>query len=219
MNPDIVKALASDDQQRSDFLRACLAKMGLRVNTEEQNVPSLTAIHLSSLEPSAVSKILDTWNTEVVTEGGEKFLKGGQDKFHLATPTSTWSTKDLTAALTDSPGNGTQTDLKQSNDLIIDYDKITKQIIAHEDAPPSSAEAPYFNHDTYFESLTAYKPQHFSRGPQIGQHLLYGEVVTSTSTTLEKYVHLSIPLPNSIIPLSHSTLPHLPPHLTTSRTS
>lgn len=188
MNPAIVKALADDDKQRYDFLKACLLKLGLRVNMDDQDVPLLSPIHFSSIEPFAISEIYGELQQESYVENNEHFLKGGQDKFHLALPDTTWSMKDMAQALTD----GTNDSTGDENDRIIDHDKMMKQIIAHEGILPSSQEAPYFNHQTYFDSLAAYTANKTTHDQQVGQHLLYGAVVTSTSTLLEKYVKASI---------------------------
>jgi biotin--protein ligase len=88
-----------------------------------------------------------------------------------------------------------------TTDSIIDYNTVTKQILVHTSpAHPSNKETPYFNHSTFFSHLTscdtdgasAFSPGIPHPGPRsrFGNPLIYGEVVTSTNTLLEKNTHL-----------------------------
>lgn len=67
-----------------------------------------------------------------------------------------------------------------------DYDKVVKRLIAHETELPSSKETPCFNHYSYYANLNHYNRNADDLDRKFGKYLLYGEVLTSTSTLLEK---------------------------------
>ena len=214
MKAAVYDALSADDKQRSDFLRACLLKLGLHVNQHEQALPSLSAIHFSSMKANAVKNVL----AELQKEGsidivdGREMIKGAVDTFDIQRSSDAWSMSNVVKVITDTVKNALDTlqdnttDTTADNesvaakaeepetddpDKIIDYEKIVKKIIAHEDQPPSAQEAPYFNHDAYFSALEAYISSDrriLYSNVHVGKHLLYGQVVTSTSTLLEKLV-------------------------------
>lgn len=188
---DVIQALANDEKHRMDFLKACLTKLGLTVS-EEQNVPSLSRLHISSSLPANTTSLITSLN-EVIDKDdqGEEFIKDDNDVFHLIKP-STWKFSDLAKALpsekqdsTDEPNN--------SSDRIVDYNSITKQVLVHEDDYPESKSTPYFNHHAFYANLKHYQSKTLSSS--FGSHLLYGEVVTSTNTMLEKNTRLLRRLP------------------------
>ena len=84
-----------------------------------------------------------------------------------------------------------------SRDPSPDCNAQTKYLIPHEDAPPDAKVTPQFNHLAYFANLNVFstKTCRESEGTW-GTHLLYGEVVTSTSTLLEKNPSLLAQLPD-----------------------
>ncbi|RYN39925.1 hypothetical protein AA0114_g11198 [Alternaria tenuissima] len=82
-----------------------------------------------------------------------------------------------------------------SPDEIVDYAKIVKVIIPHEKALPSAQETP-FHHDAFYANLHHYHTKLRNPDASFGKHLMYGEVVTSTNTLLEKNPSLLRNLPN-----------------------
>ncbi len=192
MNPSVVDAIAEDDKPRTDFLKACLLKLGLQVNEQDQRLPSLSRIHLSSLHFPEVSDVLLLWKGNITLIDREKYIKAEIDTFHLEKPSSTWSMGTLTRAILDTlPSTETHEDQDKNDtsDMIVDYSQIVKSIVLHEDSLPATKQTPYFNHRAYFANREAYShaTRHESTQQAFGQPLLYGEVVTSTSTLLEKY--------------------------------
>lgn len=71
--------------------------------------------------------------------------------------------------------------------VILDYNKVLKRLIAHEIDLPSSKETPCFNHHAFYANLRHYLTKTKGIEGDFGKFLLYGEVVTSTNTLLEKY--------------------------------
>ncbi|CAN9177817.1 unnamed protein product [Alternaria alternata] len=82
-----------------------------------------------------------------------------------------------------------------SPDEIVDYAKIVKVIIPHEKPLPSAQETP-FHHDAFYANLHHYHTKLRNPDASFGKHLMYGEVVTSTNTLLEKNPSLLRNLPN-----------------------
>ena len=181
----VVEALADDDQQRTDFFKACLWKLGLDVNQEQNAVPSLSRLHLSSNLPAATSELVASLADIISTKDGHEFIEDENDIFRLERE-SAWSL----GSVVDAPPNiegGKANEKAMDEDRIIDYNTITKYIVIHDRGLPQSKETPYFNHQAYFANLQHYQSNSLEGKDDIGKHLWYGEVVTSTNTLLEKY--------------------------------
>ncbi|PCD20726.1 hypothetical protein FGRA07_04878 [Fusarium graminearum] len=69
---------------------------------------------------------------------------------------------------------------------------ITKKIVPHEKGLPHPKLTPHFNHGLFFSSLKRYR-QIEPTAKTWGDLLMYGEVVTSTNTMLEKYLMPKLP--------------------------
>ncbi|KAL3420612.1 biotin-protein ligase [Phlyctema vagabunda] len=196
----IIQALSEDDEARSNFLKACLVKLGLVVSEEATPVPSLSRMHLSSLQSSDVSELLVSWTDIITKEGGEEYIKGENDTFHIEKQSTRWSLNSLVKSL---PLVGTSADKEQkpadqvdgSDDRILDYNAITKRLIPHEIQWPDTKETPYFNHHSFYANLRNYQNEPRTEAEEFGNHLIYGEVVTSTNTLLEKNQKLLSLLP------------------------
>ena len=89
----VIEALAEDDKQRTDFLKACLTKLGLHVNQEEDLVPSLSRLHLSSLIASTTSEVVASLEDIITVEDDEEYIKDDNDTFRIERPSS-WSVSD-----------------------------------------------------------------------------------------------------------------------------
>ncbi|KAM5430506.1 biotin holocarboxylase synthetase [Microsporum canis] len=189
----VVDSLARDDKFRTDFLKACLAKLGLQINQDTATVPSLSQIHLSALEPGAALDVLSSLKDVITTEDGEEYLKDDNDTFILETPSSMKMTK-VAEALPDTPQNeAAATD--GDSDRIVDYNAIVKRLVIDSELPGTKT-TPYFNHHAFYSNLKEYRGQSKEEVQAFGSHMLYGEVVTSTNTILEKNSRLLRRLPN-----------------------
>ncbi|KAG9244913.1 biotin-protein ligase [Calycina marina] len=195
---DLVKSLADDDDRRTNFLKTCLEKLGLHISQESFSVPSLSRLHISSLHQFLIPELLASWEDIIVHEDGEEYIKGGNDTFHLEKQNSRWSLGSLAKSL---PPVGTPTDLMDgtASDGIIDYNKIMKKIIPHEDNWPASKETPHFNHHYFYANLRRYQKERGSEAEEFGKYLMYGEVVTSTNTLLEKNSKLLSTVPTGFV--------------------
>jgi biotin---protein ligase len=191
---DVIKALADDEKHRMDFIKACLTKLGLVVS-DEQNVPSLSLMHLSSSDPADTAGIIASLSHLIEKdEQGEEFLKDENDTFQVVRP-SVWKMNDVDRALpreSDSKEPADQAD--GSSDRIVDYNTVLKKIMVHDGDHPQARSTPYFNHAAFYANLHSYQ-SHTPGAAHFGAHLLYGEVVTSTNTLLEKNTRLLRELP------------------------
>jgi Biotin-protein ligase, N terminal. len=112
----------------------------------------------------------------LTNEGQNEYLKDENDTFRIERP-GTWNLGDLEESL--------PTDSAASSDGIIDYQKIIKRLVIHDDLP-SSKLTPYFNHHAFYSNLRQYQSESKEGASQFGSNLMYGEVVTSTNTIMEK---------------------------------
>lgn len=184
----MVEQLQKDDGLRVSFLKGCLTKLGLLVSQEENSVPSLSRLHLSSLVPSCSSEVVAALEDIITVENGEEYIKDDNDTFHIEVP-SAWSSGSAVTKTGEGEGERGETE-----DKILNYSTIIKRIVVHEKEHPSSKETPYFNHHAFFANLSQYQSQSAEENDEVnddfGTNLLYGEVVTSTNTILEKYAHI-----------------------------
>ncbi|KAE9987898.1 hypothetical protein EG328_001325 [Venturia inaequalis] len=174
----VFEALEEDDKLRVDFFKACLVKLGLQVNQAEQSVPSLSRLHLSSILPTETAELVASLEEVITKTGDEEYINGENDTFLIEKP-ERWSMDALKEAISGSAEEDTE-------DTILDYNAVTKRVVPHEEEWPTSKETPYFNHHAYFANLAHYIQKTNGTEGWFGKHLLYGEVVTSTSTMLEK---------------------------------
>lgn len=168
----MVAALAADDKQRTEFLKSCLIKLGLEV-TQDSTVPSLSSWHVSGVEADGPMDILSGLGPKFTKEGETEYLKDEHDRFRIERP-GTWNLGDLEESLPTTESEG-----------IIDYQSITKRLVFHDDIPDSKL-TPYFNHHAFYSNLRKYQAESKGDASTFGNNILYGEVVTSTNTLLEK---------------------------------
>lgn len=183
----LVDTIIAHDKPRTEFVKACLKKLGLQVNEDAQPVPSLSRLHLSAHRPSDVSALVSSWQEIITLIDGEEYIKGDLDTFHLEKPASWTMTALKNTLATIIPDAISGADSNQpSVPAMIDYDKLVKKLFAHEDEIPSHKETPSFHHNAYFANLNHYRSTAEEKEGCFGKYLLYGEVVTSTQTMLEK---------------------------------
>ncbi|RYP80524.1 hypothetical protein DL769_002408 [Monosporascus sp. CRB-8-3] len=196
---ELIAKLKADDEARTDFLKACLRKLGLEVNQETSSVPSLSRLHLSSVVSSDVDDLLCSWDEIITREEDEEFIKAEQDTFHLEKPSTRWSFRGLKKSLPPGDVDGHTSESHDSSETtsegLIDYSTILKRIVVHDGKWPDAKETPYFNHHAFYGSLQEYRRKD-TKAEEWGDYLMYGEVVTSTNTLLEKNYKLLSKLPS-----------------------
>jgi biotin--protein ligase len=174
-------------------MKACLIKLGLQVSQQTEAVPSLSLLHLSAAEPGVVSELVQDWqDAGIVTkaEDGREIIKGENETFVLhADSGDSWDMSAVHKALAESEGDEKNQTDASGDDRLVDYNALPKRLLLHESTSatmPSSKQTPYFNHAAFFWNLKDYHSQHRDSPHSYGKLLLYGEVVTSTNTMLDK---------------------------------
>jgi biotin---protein ligase len=183
---DLIDRLKAADTARITFVKACLLKLGLDVSQETSIVPSLSRLHLSALNSSEVDDLLHVLEEAITREDGEEYINGENDMFHLEKMDTKWDMNALKKTLSN--------ENRLSFDGAIDYSTIPKRIMIHDEAWPNTKETPYFNHHAFYGSLKAYRDID-REAEEWGDYFMYGEVVTSTNTLLEKNYKLLSRLP------------------------
>jgi biotin--protein ligase len=186
---ELINAIEASDEARTKFLKSCLTKLGLEVNEESSAVPSLSKLHLSALQSSQVPELLHSLTDVITEEDGEEFIRGEYDLFHLEKPDSRWCMTDLSQALTSAYDKPKKETGRGTPDAAADYAGIPKRIVSHDESWPDSKRTPYFNHALYYNSIQEYREKE-KGADEWGNTFMYGEVVTSTNTLLEKSVNL-----------------------------
>lgn len=223
-NETLIDDLEIDDASRTDFMKAVLAKLGLETSKDTTPVPSLSRLHLSSAQPNAIAELVHALHeVDVITRGedGEEYIRGENDTFHLeqvgrwnmtsvakavtgvlpqpvqdALPDAITPSASAASKNTNKENQRPQAD-SSSPDRVPDYNGLTKYLVAHESDIPEPKETPYLNHHAFFSNLKSYTANNCRESEGVwGKHLLYGEVVTSTNTLLEKNPTLLSHLPN-----------------------
>ncbi|KAI8273928.1 Biotin--protein ligase [Colletotrichum sp. SAR11_57] len=167
----LIATLAAADAARISFLRTCLAKLGLDLSADPSAPPVLSRLHLTSANHTEVAETLASWEEAITRTGdGEEYIHGEHDVFRIEKQATRFSVEDLRDAL---PSGA------------MDYDKVVKVIVPHEEAWPDVKETPSFNHRLYYNSLKGYREKE-KEAEEWGDTLLYGEVVTSTNTLMDK---------------------------------
>ncbi|RKF57452.1 Biotin--protein ligase [Golovinomyces cichoracearum] len=203
---DMVRELSKNDSLRVALLKECLTKLGLTISPgAEVSMPHLSQLHLSSSDIQLVPDLLASWQSIITTNSiGENLIEAENDIFYLEKPVSECEFESKNK----SNDKGTAPNLEQTmwskrtlntkgqlNDFhgvddagpkIINYDSIIKRITPHEAKWPETKETPYFDHQVFYRSLREYQEEKGSEAVDFGKYLMYGEVVTSTSTLLEK---------------------------------
>ena len=190
---DIIKAIEEDNQKRIDFLIACLSKLGMEVNMGDTEVPSLSQLHLSSATPWDVSIIMTSLSEVISFEGEDEYLRDECNSFRFDAP-GAWAMGDVAGALDDVAEALDDDDAAEEKASVTVPDEEvalgsapgTLRVVVHMDEHPAPKETPYFNHQAYYEHLDRYRAKLSHDAITFGQFILYGDVVTSTNTLLEK---------------------------------
>ncbi|GMM33250.1 biotin--[acetyl-CoA-carboxylase] ligase [Saccharomycopsis crataegensis] len=175
----MIQRLESNSSQRDYFLRLCLKKLGLKVNNaEDAIVPKLTPLLLSSINEEELRRMVSNIEANVGYQDDEKsIIKDANDSFHVT------KISDSQASIPS----------KMNSDDYDDPDAAVKEIWIFENGEvPYYRMTPYFNITAYYSNLTAIWKEENEKTPfypkdfTYGKTLLYGEILTSTNTLIEK---------------------------------
>lgn len=183
----VVDALVADEDHRTRFLKACLTKLGLAVSRETQAVPSLSQLHLSAAQPSQMTELVHGWHEAgiVVKDGERDLIRGENDTFILEEQgPRRWSMGAVADALKEAIPHAAAKG--EEADGLVDYNTMPKLLLVHGHSVPEGKETPHFNHHSFFSSLEHFHSQQRESEGSFGRAIMYGEVVTSTNTLLDK---------------------------------
>ncbi|KAG0076239.1 biotin holocarboxylase synthetase [Linnemannia elongata] len=199
--PNVVSQLLETDQQRLLLVRSLLKKLGLKLSQPEVSqaasttqdaaivalppgailgIPDLTPLYLASVEPAYTTLLAHSLRSIATPEG---LIKEPNDTFQLiASPQHTIPVHTSTLS---------ETAEGESEEKVI-----KNLVVCHDGGPPAST-TPQFVMNDYFQHLKKIRPatQQFT----FGNSLLYGEVVSSTQTMLDKNFTFCQHLPTGFV--------------------
>ncbi|KAF9125920.1 biotin holocarboxylase synthetase [Linnemannia schmuckeri] len=198
--PNVVSRLLETDQQRLLLVRSLLKKLGLKLSQPEVSqaaatqdatpialppgailgIPDLTPLYLASVEPAYTTLLAHSLRSIATPEG---LIKEPNDTFQLiASPQHTIPVHTSTLS---------ETAEGESEEKVI-----KNLVVCHDGGPPAST-TPQFVMSDYFQHLKKIRPptQQFT----FGNSLLYGEVVSSTQTMLDKNFAFCQHLPTGFV--------------------
>lgn len=183
-----VQALANAQEARLAFMRAILMKLGLKVDQSAVPIPGLSRLSLTALHSEQIGPLMDELKREVGV-AGTNLLKGHNDTFRI------WDSREelFKAGQPETQQDEMQT---EDDDAPIDNDKVIKDVDVYYEGIPDSRITASFDHKLYYDSLKKCRAEAGDgQSEEIGSMLLYGEVVTSTSTMLYKNFNMLRLLP------------------------
>ncbi|GAA5855329.1 hypothetical protein JCM8547_009037 [Rhodosporidiobolus lusitaniae] len=181
---DLVK-----ERNRLNLIRASLSTLGLDVSAAPVAPPRLLPLFLTSSDPSLVQSTACSIASkgEALSDTQVRFADRN-DTFVLH-PSS--SASQLLQDTRDKPGTDNADELQSEQ----------KDIVVCDAGLPSSSLMPLFDLEAYFSALRAASSPS-SSSPLFGQLCLYGEVVTSTQTMLDKNDRFLSTLPSGLVCLA-----------------
>lgn len=166
----IVSDLKKDNPVRLEFMKSILLKLGLKVNMNvtEDSIPKLTPLFLTSSRTGIIDDIVSNIR-QISVEMDNKLVLVGENDTFLFSPSS--------AIMSLPPAPEVEPD---------ELSKVPKNVLLYQKDIPDIHRTPYFDHALYYRSL---------RTDSFGSSILYSEVLTSTSTILDKNLSLLKYLP------------------------
>ncbi|KAG0321707.1 biotin holocarboxylase synthetase [Dissophora globulifera] len=198
--PNVVTRLIEKESERRLFLRSVLAMMGLKVKKLDSvrsvgapppealgGVPALTPLYLASIHPSYTTRLEQILTTLANTDSQ---IQETNDTFHLV-PSPQHRVPQHIPTIVEIEGEEGE-------------DKVVKNIVLCPTEPPPANLTPEFDMNIFFRHLQHVRQfgsiqNPFSSDFTFGNSLLYGQVVTSTQTMLDKNFGLCQQLPNGFV--------------------
>lgn len=187
---DLIQNLILAEPSRKQFLRAVFARIGLNVvgytkpsqnskpELQENQVPNLTPLYLSGLRLSDYQQIV--CKLKAISDK-TSHLRDINDTFFIK-PLSTDLANDLNSIKLDQVNDESDQQENKVKDIIVIDEPSAEPV-----CPPSQL-TKYFNSSSFFDHLKKHRSQQWGGASwfSFGNTMLYGEVVTSTQTMLDK---------------------------------
>ncbi|KAF9411950.1 biotin holocarboxylase synthetase [Podila epigama] len=206
--PNVVTHLLEREHERRILLRSILFKLGLKVPTlasmtatmaplnakthtnsiihspgATSHMPAVTPLYLASIHPSYTSQLATSLYS--LTHADSHQIKEVNDTFHL-----------VPSLLHPIPVHDTPVTVSENEDGVFE-EKVTKNIVLCVDGVPERSRTPEFDMGLFFRQLEHNRQQ--DKRLQFGNSLMYGQVVTSTQTMLDKNFELCQQLPDGFV--------------------
>ncbi len=171
-----------DDKLLQLIFKQMLETLHLEVNnTDDSKIPKLTHLQMSSNNANILKKLINKLEGSVGFTGtNNDILVGTTNKFKL-----------YNVDINEGASEIYEGQEKDGSDTTLGLEIYSSGI-------PSQTRTPYFNHGEYFENLKKYR-ERFQFNGSWGDILIYGEVISSTSTILEKNTNVLSNLPDGVV--------------------
>jgi biotin--protein ligase len=161
--------------KNEELFRAYVGNLGMKLEKREDKELQLSAIHISSITPAKAQKLKDSWQELILTRDETEYIVDMKDIFRIETVTAEGSVANDTneRALP-------AVDHSRGSDLCI---------LVHFEDYPSHEETPLFDRNEFYSSLKQFRSFSSQQLDDFGSslmHQMYGQVMTSTNTILEK---------------------------------
>ncbi|KAK6347718.1 biotin holocarboxylase synthetase [Orbilia javanica] len=167
-----------NEEQRLMFMSALLKVLGLKSNSsKDPTSPILSGLHLSGLNSADVVSLLKGLRDVGIPR------EDGASPVVIEAETTTFLFGEQDTTLTESTTGASTTD-----------DSTTIYVKTYKNGLPADEKTPYFNIPAYFQNLCTYQKQS-KKKLSYGSLLLYGELMTSTNSILDKNFKLLQKLP------------------------
>ncbi|KAG0241420.1 biotin holocarboxylase synthetase [Actinomortierella wolfii] len=206
--PNVVSRLIERDAERIRLLQSLVKLMGLKLTEVSlpavaqsgaeggagaaaipagaiMGIPALTPLYLASVHPSLTANLVSTLQSIATPEG---LIKEANDTFQLI-PSPQHPVPEHTATLQETKEGETE-------------EQIIKNLVICPDQPPSTLLTPEFAMGDFFRHLQEARVRATplpGYGMHFGNTLMYGQVVSSTQTMLDKNFGLCQHLPNGFV--------------------
>ncbi|CAI2178702.1 10554_t:CDS:2 [Funneliformis geosporum] len=166
--------------EQKHLIRSLFSTFGLNLSQNNESTPSQLSftLHLTSIRPALTNLWLNNINS--LTDSNN-IIKASNDSFRIIV-------------------NSHDSDLSQDANKDDNMD-IPKSIIVYRDQPPPLSTTPFFNFKDFFDHLS--KERNIESGGgnkmEFGSTVLYGEVVSSTQTLLDKNFKFTQNLPTGFV--------------------
>lgn len=175
---EVIETLQKENKDRLEFLRSCLVELGLNVNKKVLERPALTPLFLTSLQDDVCERLIFDLEENVVQDD-DQIINIGYDRIKIH------------KSLDDLPQF-------QKGDPHEDPDTAIKNIYVCGQNLPPLEDTPYFNIAEFQHYLKQFYTEtgQLSNNHLTGASFMYGEVLTSTSTLMDRNFQLLKYLPD-----------------------
>ncbi|CAB4422288.1 unnamed protein product [Rhizophagus irregularis] len=170
--------------EQNHFIRSLFSIFGLNlVKQNEILIPKLSyTLHLTSIRPALTSILLNNINNLM---DSDNIIRASNDSFKIIENSNSFhNNQDL------------YTNVDYNNNI-----DIPKSIVIYHDQPPPSSITPFFNFKDFLNHLSEERNIKHGGGNnmEFGSTVLYGEVVSSTQTLLDKNFKFTKNLPTGLV--------------------